>query len=169
MDKKYKFDIKSFNKINLWKFVLIWLLISLFFNMLVIKEKWNIGIMLIIMVCCGLTPLGVYIFKIRMWSSAYILFNNSQILYFRKIKDGYTDPELYSGYVYEAWLTYIKFISKINVNKSNIIINGDIEIEKSLNKTNSNSKIKNVNYVKIPLYFEKKDEIIENISKYIVK
>lgn len=169
MNKKYEFDIKSFNKINIWKFVLIWLIISLFFNMLVIKEKWSIIDLLIILACCGITPLCIYLYKIGIWSFAYIEFDNGQINYFRVIKSGYTNPEDVSGYVYEASLANIMSISKTEVTKNKIIVNGNIEITKFMDETHEKYKIKNVNRIEIPLYFDKNDALIERINSFMIK
>lgn len=152
MYKKYKFDIKSYNKINLWKLILLLLLILIYARTYITALGY------------GVLVLGVYAVKLMLWKSAYIEIYDGHLNYYRKVSNlmWYDDV----SHEFGNKLALIHSISQIYIRNNKITINGNIEIYYKKRHDENNKK---VNSIKIPLYFEKKDEIIENISKYIVK
>ncbi len=118
----------------------------------------------ILIVFVWLPIVGACVQQNKVWKQSYIETSESEIRYYRVIRDGYEDGS--TSYIYEGILMTVNTVTSVSVKGNYIYITGDIR--KDVFKDREHSKVQSCNLqsIKIPLYFGEQDALINALLGY---
>lgn len=165
MYKKFTFDNKEFQKHFVPKMIAVWAIIPVALNVFAILNfSWSFSLLAVVVIITGLPLLGIYFHQKMQWKSAYVVVNDVQIVYFRIVKDGYVSDS--STYEYMAKETIVTAPMRYRISGNNIQLFGNFIERVYKDQEHKQMETKRVNRVKIPLYFQKGNELINALISY---
>lgn len=165
MYNKYIFDNKEFRKHFLPKMIAVWAIIPAVLNLFaVLNRSWSFALFAIVVTITGLPLFGIYFHQKMQWKSAYVTVCDAQITYFRIVKDGYASD--ISTYEYMAKETIISAPMQYRISGNNVQLSGNFVERVYKDQEHKQIETKKINSVKIPLYFKKRNELLNALSCY---
>ena len=162
---KYSFSVKEYLKHNFLKYLIIWIaLVAVMILIFASNDTLSAGPVLFVVVIFALL-LGFILFKAVAVKSSSTIEIQGDMLKVELVKfNGTSSTRMTMRYESDVYTTYS--ISGYRLNGKYLVVFGKIEKNENRRRNNnrSNNK-KTVSSFKIPLFFENKEQIIDDIKR----
>lgn len=157
MQKQFVFNAKAFNHNFLPKPLSICLAVAVLLNLLAAQNgSWSLFSGVIIVAIFLLLTLGIYAQQRNFWKQAYIEFSDKQVLFYRKVKQGFES----TAYEFEERYTTIYSVDEVLIKNKQVCIRGKIVVQIYRDQKHSYVEERQVKNLKIPMYFDNQEEIV---------